>query len=272
MAAAGDYGSTIRGFLDETMVWENCVLKFAPYDPSTTNTSPSTLDHILLRPNNQPDTVPRKFTQISRNIFGVFLACSLFYLCGSPWLQHEFGRENIFVLPNETPIISSDKWRPHISCRFSHNGTSRLLPEDVAALGVLILELETSFTAGWTDEDEDYDTAARSNKMRLSRILREWKDDLKDCYYNIGLACFQFDTLVEDLDDLKIDQDLRSLAVLFKCVLSPLYQKLVTDFGATKDLFQGVPDLSVPQRQGRTSNRKHLVLYHDSESTEPNQK
>ncbi|RYP66887.1 hypothetical protein DL771_007544 [Monosporascus sp. 5C6A] len=149
---------------------------------------------------------------------------------------------------------------------------SRSLPEDVAALGVLVLELETNQSAGWTDDDEDYDRATKSNKMRLSRILKEWKGDLTDIYHVVGSACFRFENLVEDFDHPKIDQSLKDLAILYKCIVNPLFQKLSSEFGEAERLFPEIRRLSVPRRQKRPSTTGRLVLYDDRESTEPGQK
>jgi len=136
----------------------------------------------------------------------------------------------------------------------------------------LILELETNLSAGWTDDDEDYDTATKSNKTRLSRILKEWKGDLTDFYHGVGSACFLFENLVEDFDHPKIDQSLKSLAILYKCIVNPLFKKLVSDFGAAERLFQGISGLSVPARQKRASASGRLVLYDDWESSKPDKK
>jgi hypothetical protein len=276
MTAAEYHSRTIRGCFNETTVWEDCAPEPALYDFATATTSPSTLDHFLQGLSTQakcrPSARTRRLDRIGRNIVGVLLACSLFQLCGSPWLQHGFEGEKIFVLPNKTSVNQLDYWRPHISCDLSPHPSPRSLPEDVAALGVLILELEANLSAGWTDNDEDYDTATKSNKTRLARILKEWKGDLTDVYHRVGSACFLFENLVEGFDHPKIDQSLRSLAILYKCIVNPLFQRLVSDFGAAEHLFQGISGLSIPTRQKRASATGRLVLYDDQESTEPDKK
>ncbi|KAJ4328353.1 hypothetical protein N0V84_001224 [Fusarium piperis] len=144
--------------------------------------------------------------------------------------------------------------------------------EDVAALGVLILELEANLSAGWTSDDEDYFTGEKSNKARLSRILKEWKGDLTDFYRGIGSACFRFEELVEDFEHPRVDPSLTSLAILYKCIVNPLYQKLVSDHGETQRLFQGTPGFCIPTMQKRASGSGCIILYDDGESTEPDTK
>ena len=281
MTATECHQRTIRDCFNDATVGENhCILEHALYGLATATTSPSTLDHFLQEPSTQAKCrskakIPR-FNLINRRIVGVLLACSLFKLCGSPWLQLRFERENIFVLPKETSASGLDDWRPHISCYLSPNPSPRSLPEDVAedvaALGVLILELEKSRSAEWTEEDEDYETKTKSNKIRLFRILNEWKGDIIDDYHRVGCACFQFEKLVESCDNPKIDQGLRNLAVLYKYIVNPLFQKLVTEFGDAGRLFQGISGLSVPTIQKRASTIRRLVLYDDFESTESDKK
>jgi hypothetical protein len=154
----------------------------------------------------------------------------------------------------------------------SRHPDPRSLAEDVAALGVMLLELEANRAAEWSEEDEDYETATRSNRARLLRIMKDWKGDLPDRYHGVGSACFMFEQLVEDFDHTKIDQSLRDLAVLYKCVVNPLYQQLVSEFGAADRLFPGIPGSRVSGKQNRASNTGPLVLYDDWEATESDKK
>ncbi|OPB42086.1 hypothetical protein A0O28_0032030 [Trichoderma guizhouense] len=267
---------TIHGCFDKSTVWEDGTLKPAQYNLSTASIFWSTLDDILGGGQSQlkcsTSIMTRRLDQIGRKIVGLLLACSLFQLCGSPWLQHGFEREKIHILPNNSSLNLLEYWRPHISCDLSLDRDQRSLSEDVAALGVLILELEANLSAGWTDDDEDYETGTKSNRTRLSRILKQWRGDVTDFYYGIGSACFRFENLVEDFDHPKIEQSLKSLTILYKCIVNPLYQKLVSDFGFTERLFGGVSGLSVPSRQKKVPATPPLVLYDDLESREPDKK
>lgn len=276
MAAAEYHSQTIRGCFNETTVWEDCVLELALYDFVTAATSPSRLGHFLqgsIQATSRTNARAQRLDLMGRDIVGVLLVCSLFRLCGSPWLQHGFDGENIFLLPDKNPVSKLGfPWRPHISCDLSRHYSPRSLPEDVASLGVLILELKTNFSAGWVEDDEEYDTGIKSNRSRLYRILDEWKGDLTDFYRNLGSACFQFEILVEGFDNPKIDQSLRSLAILYKCILNPLFQKLVTDFAVAECLFQGISGLSIPTRQKRAEAAGRVLLYDDWESAQPDKK
>lgn len=222
-------------------------------------------------PGPKPNRRTKRLEKIDRKIVGVHLACSLFQLCGSPWLQQEFEGDKVLILPHPTPLGRSDYWRPHISCALGLNFDTRSLPEDVAALGVLILELEANSLADWTDEDEEYDTATKSNILRLARILKEWSGELPDGYRKVGAACLHFESLMEDFDNSKVEKKLGNLAIIYKQIVNPLFQLLVSDFGTAERLFRGIPGLSVP-RQTRTATRGRLTLYDDLETTERDKK
>lgn len=276
MTSAENRSHTIQGCFDTNTVWEDCIPKPALYGLPTASMSSSTLDDILgggITQSNYSTTIKAKrLDKRGQKIVGLRLACSLFQLCGSPWLQHGFEREKIHILPNRSSDSRLEYCRPHISCDLSPDLGQRLLSEDVAALGVLILEIETNLSAGWTDDDEDYETGIKSNRTRLSRILKEWKDDVNDFYYGVGAACFRFENLVEDFDHPKIDPGLRNLTILYKCIVNPLYQQLVSDFASAARLFEGVSGLSVPPRQRNISAGLPIVLYDDLESSKFDEK
>lgn len=272
--AAAEYENrTIQGLFDGTALWEDCIQEHAACDLSTAANLPSTLDLFF-----QPRAVhtkshsPPKLDRKGRKIIGVLLAYSLFQLCGSPWLQREFEGRNILVLPSKASVNQLGYWRPYISCDLSSDAAPRSLAEDVAALGVLVLELEANSEAKWSEEDEDYETGVNSNRARLSRILKEWKGDLPDRYHGVGSACFLFEQLAADFDHPGLDQSLKDLAILYKCIVNPLFRQLVSDFGDAERLFQGISALSVPVRQKHVLNAGQLVLYDDQESAEPDEK
>jgi hypothetical protein len=270
-SSSGDFKNhTIYGYFNEAGLWEDCVVQLALYDLTTANMSHNSLDTLLRNFSTDKVLNPvkkmRTFDLVSRKTVAVLLACSLLQLSGTPWLQNGFETENIFLLPKTTAASRLENCRPHIFCRFQHDSTARSLAEDVAALGVLILEMENNESAGWTDDDEDYETGERSNRNRLNRILKDWKGDLTDFYHSIGSACLLFESLVEDFEHAKVREELRKLFILYKCVVNPLYQKLVSDFGGAERMFRGMSGLSVPSTQKRGNATDHMILYDDSES------
>ncbi len=249
-------------YLDGAARWEDRVLENTMCGRITATAPPTTLEECLIQ-GLGTQSKPRK---VDRKVAGVFLASSLFHLCESPWLQHGLEGKNILVLPSS--VSQPNLLRPHISCDFSSHPEPRSLHEDVAALGVLLLELEAERSAGWTADDEDYETGVKSNSARLIRILKKWEGDLAVRYRGVGSACFMFEKLVEDFDRTEIDQGLSKLAVLYKCIVNPLYRQLMSDFPETAHLFQGMPGLRIPVRENRASTTRRLVLFDDGESSE----
>lgn len=111
----------------------------------------------------------------------------------------------------------------------------------MAAFGVLVMELEANDSAEWTEDDIDWEMGTRSNQVRLHRILQEWEETVRDDYRLVGEACYDFESLVETFDHPDVGPHLKYLAIVYKCILEPLFQILKKDFGANTQLFQGIP-------------------------------
>lgn len=262
---------TIQACFDGTKVWENGLVGQALWN-NDAMASPSTLDQFLgHNTNSRPGQSIHKLSRAKRATISLFLACSLYQLCGSPWIQDVFNGSNILILEGKTSPRNFDYWRPHISCplrsQVDEAPFSRALSEEVAALGVLILELIANREAGWTEEDEDYDTEELSNRGRLSRILKDsdWRDELSDRYHDVGSACLNFQQLVEGFDHPSIEPHLRELAILYKCIVNPLHQYLVSDYSAATPLFNGISGLSVPSVRDRAAMSKRLQFFDDED-------
>ncbi|UKZ62537.1 uncharacterized protein TrAtP1_003782 [Trichoderma atroviride] len=261
-----------RSCFNETTIRKDYTARFEPYGLSIEHMSSMTLDHHLEH-QQKHHPISRnpiiRLDLVSRKVVGLLLACSLFRLCGSPWIQHGFERESIYLFPHPSPNSILRHWCPHISCNLGPLTSPTSLSEEVAALGVLILELEANRPAGWTDDDEDYETETKSNRARLSRILKQWKGDVTNSYYEIGLACLSFDSLVENFEHPDIDKELKKFTILYKCIVNPLFQKLVSDFPVAANLFEGTSGLAIPAREQKAATSSSVVLYDDSESSEP---
>ncbi|KAJ2981443.1 hypothetical protein NUW58_g6689 [Xylaria curta] len=203
-----------------------------------------------------------------RKLLGVFLAWSLFMLYGSPWLQHRW-QDSVLVLPYPSSNSHIDGRRPLIPCVIKHTQDTEKRPtsEEIAALGILILELEANMQAGWTNDDEDFETGEKSNVCRLIRILSDenWTGELSDGYRQIAKSCLEFENLVEASRFPCGEADRRNLAMLYKRVVNPLFQLLVSSFGTAAQVFRSIPALSVPERQKKKSSRTNMVLFDDFE-------
>ena len=103
------------------------------------------------------------------------------------------------------------------------------------------MELEAGESAEWTEDDIDWEMGTRSNQVRLGRILEEWKETVRDDYRLVGKACHDFESLIETFDHPDVSDHLNYLAIVYKCILEPLFQILRRDFGSDAQLFQGIP-------------------------------
>ncbi|KAF2963179.1 hypothetical protein GQX73_g10399 [Xylaria multiplex] len=209
-------------------------------------------------------------SKLDRKLIGVFLAWSLFMLYGSPWFQQQW-QDDVLILPHSSPNSHTDGRRPLIPCILRDTqGHGRQPQEDVAALGILILELEANTQASWTDEDEDFETGERSNLLRLARILNDayWIDELSDGYRQVAKSCLEFEILTECFSSPGFDASMKGLAMLYRCVVEPLFQMLVSDFGVAAQAFRNIPALSVPKRQKRQPLRTEIVIFDDTEAME----
>lgn len=214
---------------------------------------------------NHEDLLKLKY----RKLAGVLLASSLFQLSGSPWIEQYLGPDTIFVpLPNNKQL---HQWCPHIVCTLAPKETTKLQSDDIAAFGVLVLELEANRKAPWTREDTDWISGQRSNHVRLARILKAWEDVVSDDYRDVAKVCLEFDSLVESLDHPDIVSDQKGIAVIYKCILEPLFRQLMNSFGRLAPLFDGIFNpchlRSLTAMRLSASNTAKRVLFDDDDES-----
>ena len=188
------------------------------------------LDHLLI----QKDGLTLKY----RKLVGVLLAAPMFQLSDSPWIEQHLEPECIFVPSPDNKRLQ--QWCPRTLCTLVPNKDTRLQRDNVAALGVLVLELEADRKANWTVGDEDWISGEKSNQVRLARILKTWKDLVSDEYRTVAKACLEFDSLIESFDHPDIVSERKGLAVIYKCILEPLFRHIMKSFGNLAPLFEGM--------------------------------
>lgn len=220
------------------------------------------LDHLL----NHKDLLMLKY----RKLVGVLLASSLFQLSNSPWIAQRLGPDTIFVpLPDNRRL---HQWCPQVICTLAPKENINLQSDDIAAFGVLVLELEANRQAPWTEADNEWGSREKSNLVRLARILRAWEDIVSDDYRGVAKACLEFDILVKGLDHPDILSEQKGLAVIYKCILEPLFRHLLRSFGNLTPLFEGMfgPWRSLaPAMSLSPSNTAKRVLFDDESLSTP---
>ena len=221
------------------------------------------MDHLLTK------KYDNDFTLKYRKLTLFLLAASIFQLSNTPWIEQHLGAEYILV-PSPPDNKRLRQWCPRFLCTLVSNKNPRLQSENIVALGILILELETQRKANWADDDKEWPSMEKSNRVRLARILRHWSDDVRDEYRTVATACFYFDSLLENLDHPEIICEKRGLAVIYKCILEPLFLHITTCFGDLATHINGVcglaHSLAAPLNISPSGTRKQ-VLFDDNDSS-----
>jgi hypothetical protein len=83
-----------------------------------------------------------------RQLAGILSAASMFHLNNSPWIEQQLEPEFIYV-PHPS-IMRIQQWCPHVHCSLSQHDKRARQTDDIAALGILILELEVGRIADWS--------------------------------------------------------------------------------------------------------------------------
>ncbi|KAF5566182.1 hypothetical protein FNAPI_1299 [Fusarium napiforme] len=127
-------------------------------------------------------------------------AISLFQLSNSPWIEQHLELEHTLL-----PLTVSDDLEqccPRIYCNLESKPDRRLQSDSIAALGVLIMELEAGRKASWTAEEKNELSGRGSNISRLTRMVKDpdWKKGVDKNYREIAKVCLEFSSLVDNLD------------------------------------------------------------------------
>ncbi|KAH8587087.1 peptidase S8/S53 domain-containing protein [Bisporella sp. PMI_857] len=219
------------------------------------------LDHLL----TNKDGLTLKY----RKLAGVLLAASMFQLSDSPWIEQHLGSEYIFVPSPDNKRLQ--QWCPRVLCTLVPKKHTMLQSDIIAAFGVLVLELEADRKADWTAGDEDWISGEKSNHVRLARVLNTWEDLVSDDYRTVAKACLEFDSLIECLDHPDIVLERRGIAVIYKCILEPLFRHIMKSFGNLAPLFNGMfgpgRSLMAPMKISPSITEKRVLFDDDMDAT-----
>lgn len=174
-------------------------------------------------------------TKKYRKLAEVLLAACVFQLNESPWLEQYLRPDYLYVPPLDKKRLR--QWCPRLLCDLVPQSASGQQSDNIAAFGVLLLELEAHQQAFWTSEDEDWPSGEPSNSMRLIRILKEWEESVESVYRRVAKACLDFESLVQNLDHEDIEPEKKSIAIIYKCILEPLLEYTLISFPDLSPLF-----------------------------------
>uniref|UniRef100_A0A8H7MZ22 Peptidase S8/S53 domain-containing protein n=1 Tax=Bionectria ochroleuca TaxID=29856 RepID=A0A8H7MZ22_BIOOC len=217
ICSSTDNPEPLRIFFDSNTMWpSNEDNGSTPLTvPPTGNPLQDYLSFVRQRPCMQKLDLNRS------SLVAFLLAATFFQLCGSPWLKEPFQTESISlsVTHDQTP----GQWHLHAPCDLLPSTAAMGLTDRVAALGVLILELETGRKALWTRMDRRSRTG--SHRRRLRRLLHEWEGNIIGENKRIALSCLDFETLLQDFEDSNVSQSEKMHAIIYKHILGPIVRR-----------------------------------------------
>ncbi|VUC27265.1 unnamed protein product [Clonostachys rosea] len=189
-----------------------------------------------------------------RSLAECLLAAAFFQLSGSPWMNQPLEAECISLCPPDDRWL--EQWRPHALRTLAPNTVVGNLGDSVAALAVLVLELETERKASWTETDKDFDTGERSHAKRLGRLLGEWGGKITDDDRKMAHACLEFNCRVRNLADKCVPEDVKTPAAIYKWILQPIVKRSAGRFRQIEQLFTEIlaPRAHIPSSRNISSD------------------
>ncbi|KAF5645877.1 uncharacterized protein FTJAE_2307 [Fusarium tjaetaba] len=104
------------------------------------------------------------FPPMHRRMTSVLFAASMFQLSDTPWIDPRLDLARAFLpMPIDEDL---QQWYPRIYCNLELGQTTSPQSDNIAALGVLLMQLEAARKSEWLpDADEDWLTGQRSNQI-----------------------------------------------------------------------------------------------------------
>ncbi|KAJ6437371.1 thioredoxin [Purpureocillium lavendulum] len=196
------------------------------------------------------------FTNQSRAEIPVLLAHSMLYLYKTPWFQHLWDMEQLFLWTGREGLLQ-DQY-PYLACALSmsksRDATKSIfnLNEEacdplyrhslVLEFGMRILEIESGrrFPPD-QDVDPEGDDTVTLPYLTLQRALQSLngRGVVEDVYYDVAKTCLDFDRNLKKHKFQEVEAGLREWVVLHNLIFSPLLQLLAKKFkGAAADLLE----------------------------------
>ncbi|CAM1505661.1 Fc.00g112980.m01.CDS01 [Cosmosporella sp. VM-42] len=226
-----------------------------------------------------PDDQSAEFEPEDSKIVEAILACALFYLHDSYWVQQGWNLDHILVgvLPESSELPS--RWIPQVPCTLEvSSGVGGNAEGEILSFGILMMEMEAKRRVKLSPDDIDYETGTYSKDLVLERILAEWKRKLGKGYLQVGRACLNFRQLAEKIYHPDLTGEQKCLAAIYKHILSPLLSLLTKDYSDASHLFVGLPHSDIspqvqPSTAGQVADTSGLALFDDLDAwTNPHYK
>lgn len=169
----------------------------------------------------------------------VILARSLLYLYGSPWIQHSFSLEKLFLCARDFASLCSQY--PYLQCSIPvlcDSGDEFDFKEDiwehqhVVAFGLRLLEIESGCMITPEEEDRDPEFDRVAPYFTLERVLRTLRRDgrVEDAYLKVAQSCLDFDDKLSSVQQPHLSPDKNYRLAIYKFIVNPLLEQLIQRF------------------------------------------
>lgn len=171
-------------------------------------------------------------------MLALILAYSLLQLCGSPWLNEPFSKEQITFFKSADEL---DYDRPYISTRFDESTTAAKRPDmnrlhrnpSILSLGILLLELHKERPIEAYRKPDDLINGTQVNVNTDYTVVDREVKKLKDCsldYQEAIQACL--DMPWKPTGRISMDDPATRNGV-YDCIIRPLEDELKNLFRET---------------------------------------
>lgn len=185
------------------------------------------------------------FKSKDKRILGIVLAHSFLQLCGGPWLNEEWNKDNIFFLYSPTRNQLLDIHRPYVAASFKDNPTGRGASDfqsmqhhpSILALGLLLLEIEIGKPIELASGDCDPTTGLPNEFTAWTTLKRllgdpDVTDKIRQDFKSVIESCLRPQGF--------LPRDMTFEDLIFR---EKLYDRIV--FPLENELFEGWPDVSL---------------------------
>jgi len=205
-------------------------------------------DSCPLHHESNPDIAPADRKRLS-----VILARSLLYLHGSPWIQHDFHLEKLFLYAADLASLRGQQMYLQCSIPSSPLAPDQHFVDDncqddiwkhslLVSFGLRLLEIESrELIIPDEEQDFDFETERVAPFYTLDRALRSLRADgrVEDAYLKVAQSCLDFEDELSCVSIPHLSPETNYRLAIYKFIFNPLLEQLIQRFrGHALDLLE----------------------------------